>query len=262
MLDNQAFGQQFGLQTAYYQLAGLFNDGLVDDLQAPKSTEVEFHLQQTFLGELALSCLNKPYFTLKLDQENYFIINNQKYYFKETEYYLRPWLVFLTICQIGGIDVRNELKNIQAIFQQLAPNVSTVNNQAKRLATFLNGKIGLIFTSQVHQSLGQWWRYCNESYAHNLCFCQNIEQLNFAAWTGHPVDKPFGVIDLITDFDDQQTHQLFIDKNHSLSGLMPASQSVKLHTSSHLQQLLELMLIGQITSFYLATLQQQSLCKH
>lgn len=259
MLDNQAFGQQFGIDIAYQQLGELFSANFSANLQNFSTTQADFHLRQPFFGQLAINWLDKAQFKIIRDQNDFIVIDGQKQPLATVNHHLQPWLVFLAICQIAGIDVVNDLKALQPIFQQLQPSVPVSSNQAKQLANFLNGKISLILTSQTYQTTGEWWRYCSEQYARNLCFYQDIKQLNLTAWTGHPVDKPFGVIDIISDFDDQQTKQLFEQKNRFLSGFMPASHLIRLQTATQFQQLLEIMLIAQMTCFYLAVLQQQSL---
>ena len=135
----------------------------------------------------------------------------------------------------------------------------TVDNQAKQLALYLAGKISLVFSPEQTRGVGEFWRRCLESQAHNLCFNQTITDLNFAGWSSHPVEKPFGVLDLIPTEIDRATDMAFAHKNRQLSGKMPASRQLQLHTDNPTNQLLEMMLLAETTSFYLACLNKQSL---
>lgn len=259
MLDNQARWREFGLDMASEQLAKLFSSDFAKQLELFSVNQAIFHLKEPQWGKLACAWLNNPNFSVVKSQRDFVEIGSDQQPLAEQPFYLKKWFVILTVLQLGGVDAIGALTELRPVFDQLQPTAPTSDNQAKILAKFTSGKIGLIISGQDYNPAGEWWQFCYQKYARSLCFWQNIEQLDLTAWTGRPVEKPFGVIDLISDFDSDQTKRLFSQKNRLLSGFMPASRTVKLTTSSPHSQILEMMLIAEMTSFYLALIYQQSL---
>lgn len=161
--------------------------------------------------------------------------------------------------QTNTTNLSNPHDILQQTLDHNSPKIPTISNPAKQLALKLAGKTILVLYSPQTQLIADYWQLLFENNAKNLFFKQSITSLNYNAWKAQPINKQFGVIDLTTSQENKSVLELFEAKNRQLSGIMPAASYIPASKTSLLYQTLELILFGQLTSFYLASLNKQAL---
>jgi len=135
--------------------------------------------------------------------------------------------------------------------------VSTSDNLAKKLALESVGKSAVFYSGSLMTAVTYKWKKNWNKYAKNLAFCAEISELNsseFLGWTSHPIEKPFVVFDLLSNFEDPQTIEQFDFFKRFLSGKRPRPISVSLNGESLLGQILWGCALADFTSIYLAIL--------
>lgn len=155
------------------------------------------------------------------------------------------------------------LKNwLEASLKQWSWRRTVDKNLAKQLALAIVGKTALILPSIEAESVAANLKSALGNLAYNLAFVEPIADLmrdGGVAWKSHPVEKPFAVLDMVTEIDSPLERQHFLAKNRFLSGQMPASYLVKLKGQTPLEIMLYGWLLAQMVAVYLATLNKQSL---
>ena len=73
-------------------------------------------------------------------------------------------------------------------------------------------------------------------------------------WTSHPVEKPFAVFDLISNFEHPQILRRFEISDRLLSGKRPKATVIELAGDSVLKQLLWGAILADFASIYTAIL--------
>lgn len=260
MLDDCSQLNQFGVEMAWRQLQGIFKSNLLENTPDFSGLKVIFQTPQPSLGlKISLEWASEQDFHWEASQERTVTVDDDTYLLSEVIGGLGDWRDALLVMKLTGADLYGILQELKTAAEHLAPTIPTSDNQAKQLALYLAGKIGLVFSPEQTQTIGQFWRQRIEIQSRNLCFNQVITDLNPEGWSSHPVEKPFGVIDAVTTELDQASEAAFNRKNRQLSGKMPAARQLRLQTSSQASQLLEMMLLAEATSFYLACLNKHSL---
>ena len=260
MLDDQNYLNQFKVGLKLNQLQAIFQDDFLPEVANFSVATAKFYSPQLSLGgQIGLTNLEVTDFSWQASQKSYLKVDNQKISLTQMTPELTDWRDLLLIWQLAGINTVALLQQLKNVWQTWQPEQPITTNQAKQLALNSAGKIGLFLTSSTYQAIGKWWRQQFETQAHNLSFDQTIDDLVYSAWDSHPVDKPFAVFDLVTEADDFKSQQTFRDKNRFLSGKMPASQLIRYTSITPHGQILELFLLGQVVSYYLASLNKQPL---
>lgn len=133
----------------------------------------------------------------------------------------------------------------------------TGDNLAKQIAQSLTGKTPVIYASNLMRSVSYKWKISFNENAKNVAFWNELPEFNhneFMGWTSHPVQKPYGVIDLVSSFDHPQIKKRFEISDRLLSGKRPKSTVISLHGSSILEQMLWGCVLADFVSIYLAIL--------
>lgn len=260
MLDDYSQLNQFGIELAWRQFQEVFKPNLLENTPDFSGLKVFFKNPQPNLGlRIGLEWARERDFHWESGPGQIVIVDDETYDLPDIIGGLGDWRDVLLVMKLAGVDIYSSLQELKTIANGLAPDMPSSNNQAKQLALYLAGKIGLVFSPDETQTVGQFWRKRLETRPHNLCFSQVISELNPQGWSSHPVEKPFGVIDLLTTDLDQATEDLFNRKNRQLSGKMPAARRLQLQSNHRSTQILEMMLLAEATSCYLACLNKQSL---
>lgn len=137
------------------------------------------------------------------------------------------------------------------------PSVSTVDNIAKQLAEKLAGKTPIIYAGSLFAPIAYKWKIGFNENAKNVAYCNELSEFNhneFIGWSSHPVEKPFGVIDLRSSFDHEQIKKRFEVSDRLLSGMRPKAEVIQLQGESVLEQMLWASVLGDFVSIYLAIL--------
>lgn len=160
---------------------------------------------------------------------------------------------------IGGV-----LGELEAVGQRLGrtaaqwrADVPATDNHAKQIALQLVGKTPVIYASNLMRSVAYKWKISFNENAKNIAFCNALPEFNhneFIGWSSHPVQKPFGVIDLLSSYDHPRVQRRFELSARLLSGKRPQPITVQLEGETMLEQMAWAALLADYTSIYLAIL--------
>lgn len=152
---------------------------------------------------------------------------------------------------------------LEAIADQLSAvpvgwraDVPTSENLAKQIAESLVGKTPIIYGGLLYPAAYKWKISFNEN-AKNTAWCGEYSEFNhneFLGWSSHPIEKPFGVIDLISSFDHPRIQKRFELSDRLLSGKRPKARQIYAEGESAAAQLIWATLLGDMVSIYLAIL--------
>jgi glucose/mannose-6-phosphate isomerase len=141
------------------------------------------------------------------------------------------------------------------------PDVPKKDNLAKRIAVEIAGKTVIVYSGpKLFPAANKWKICCNEN-AKNLAWSNQYPELNhneFIGWSSHPVEKPFGVIEIRSNLEHERTQKRFKVTEKLLSGKRPAPIVVEPKGETHLQQLLWSSMLGDFITIYLALLNNQN----
>ncbi len=138
-----------------------------------------------------------------------------------------------------------------------APHTPTAHNQAKQIAQELMGRSVVIYSGPALFPAAYKWKININENAKNVAWLNQYPEFNhneFIGWSSHPVDKPYAVVDLVSDFDHPQIQKRFEVTSKLLSGKRPHPVTVKAVGDDTLTQLLSTVVLGDFVSLYLAIL--------
>ena len=73
-------------------------------------------------------------------------------------------------------------------------------------------------------------------------------------WASHPVEKPFAVFDLVSQFEHERIKKRFVASERLLSGKRPKANVVSLQGDTVLAQMLWASVLADFASIYTAIL--------
>ena len=138
-----------------------------------------------------------------------------------------------------------------------APDVTTDKNYAKQLALLAVGKTAVMYGGEITAPLAYKWKISWNENSKNVAFWNEYPEFNhneFLGWTSHPVEKPYVVFDLFSQFEHPQVQRRFEISDRLLSGMRPKATRVELAGESVLTQLLCGCILADFVSIYLAIL--------
>ncbi len=143
---------------------------------------------------------------------------------------------------------------------QIAPwraDVVTDNNPAKQLALELIGKSVVVYSGpKLFPAANKMKIGFNEN-AKNVAWVNQYPEFNhneFIGWSSHPVDKPYGVVEIRSNLEHERVQKRFVVAERLLSGKRPAPHVVVPQGETLLQQLLWASNFGDFTTLYVALL--------
>lgn len=142
---------------------------------------------------------------------------------------------------------------------QWLPSVPTEQNYAKRLALNIIGKSPVFYGSPLTAPLAYKWKISWNETAKNIAFWNEFPEFNhneFMGWVSHPVEKPFGVFDILSPLDTPRIRQRFELSDKLLSGKRPHAETLELKGDTLLAQLLWGAILADFSSAYGAILNQ------
>ena len=119
------------------------------------------------------------------------------------------------------------------------------------------GKTAIVYAGPLMYPAAYKWKIDVNESSKNTAWCDYLPEFNhneFIGWSGHPVEKPFAVLDLLSSFEHPRTRKRFEATDRLLSGMRPKAIPVEAVGDSALEQLLYLVLLGDFTTTYLAVL--------
>lgn len=135
--------------------------------------------------------------------------------------------------------------------------VPTDKNYAKQIANFALGKTAVFYGGAITSSVAYKWKISWNENAKNVAFWNELPEFNhneFIGWTSHPVEKPFAVFDIVSNFEHSQILKRFEVSDRLLSGKRPKSFVINLAGDSIIKQLLWGSILADYVSIYLAIL--------
>lgn len=177
-------------------------------------------------------------------------------------YALKALVTILEQCGLagvndGGAELLSTVEFLKKHTKDWSPDVETTNNQAKQIAKQLVGKTPIIYAGRKMFPAAYKWKINFNENAKNTAWCNQLPEFNhneFLGWTSHPVEKPFGVIDLVSRFEHPRVLKRFEVTDRLLSGKRPKSIRVEAQGDTILEQLLWTVALGDMVSIYLALL--------
>jgi len=154
-------------------------------------------------------------------------------------------------------ELENTSKFIEESVKSWRPDVPSSQNQAKKIALDLVGKTPVIYSGSVLAPAAYKWKINFNENAKNVAWWNQYPEFNhneFLGWSSHPVDKPYAIIDLRSDYDNPQIKKRFDVSNKLLSGKRPEPITVLAKGDNVLEQLVYMVVLGDFVSLYLALL--------
>lgn len=148
-------------------------------------------------------------------------------------------------------------KELEPLLKTYRADVPTENNPAKQLALELAGSSPVIYASSLFAGVAYKWKISINENAKNVAWYGVYPEFNhneFLGWSSHPVDKPYKVVNLISNLDHPQIQKRFEVTEKMLSGKKPSAEVVNLQGESMLQQMIYGTTFGDFVSLYLALL--------
>lgn len=141
--------------------------------------------------------------------------------------------------------------------QKWQKQVTTDSNVAKQLALISVGKTPVIYAGQLMAPVAYKWKISWNENAKNVAFWNQLPEFNhneFIGWTSHPVEKPFVIFDLLSQFEHPRTLKRFELSDKLLSGQRPKANIVSLQGASPIAQMLWGCILADFVSIYVAIL--------
>lgn len=141
--------------------------------------------------------------------------------------------------------------------QRWSVHVTIDHNIAKQLALMSAGKTPVFYTSHRMSPVAYKWKISWNENAKNVAFWNELPESNhneFMGWTSHPVEKPFAVFDLISNFEHERVLRRFEVTDRLLSGRRPKAHIISLQGPSSLAQMLWGCILADFGSIYAAIL--------
>ena len=138
-----------------------------------------------------------------------------------------------------------------------AADVPESENQAKQIAMKLAGKTPIMYAGpKLFPAANKWKIGFNEN-AKNTAWVNQYPEFNhneFIGWSSHPVEKPFGIVEIRSSLEHPRIQKRFEVTERLLSGMRPSPIVVEPKGETLLQQLAWSFALGDFVSIYLAIL--------
>ncbi len=174
-------------------------------------------------------------------------------------YYLRSLLVLLQHFNLIPSYINDVVQRSSVWLEQeiidWSPNTATNQNIAKQIALHSAGKSAVFYGGELTASAAHGWKISWNQSAKNLAFHNYYPEFNhgdYTGWTSHPTEKPFAVFDLVSSLESSHIANQMTLSDRLLSGYRPKPFSIHLRGDGIIQQLLWAIALGDISSIYLA----------
>lgn len=137
------------------------------------------------------------------------------------------------------------------------PEIPATKNPAKRLAQELMGKSVVSYSGPKLFPAANKFKICLNENAKNVAWTNYYPEFNhneFIGWSSHPEQKPYAVVEIRSNLENERTQKRFVVTERLLSGLRPAPEVVVPKGNSLAQQLLWTSNFCDFVSIYLALL--------
>lgn len=135
--------------------------------------------------------------------------------------------------------------------------VATDKNYAKQLALMAVGKTPVFYAGNLMAPVAYKWKISWNENAKNVSFWNQYPEFNhneFIGWTSHPIEKPFVVFDLVSEFEHPRILKRIEISDRLLSGQRPKAIEVRMRGKSAIEQMLWGSILADFVSIYVAVL--------
>lgn len=203
------------------------------------------------LEEIA-TAKNYPYLQIpKASQPRYAVFYNLK-------------ALVAIVSAAGAIDsskAQSEMKEATSFLRDSVAawivTVPTDQNPAKKLAGELTGKSAVVYSGPLLAPAAYKWKISFNENAKTIAWWNSLPEFNhneFIGWSSHPIEKPYGIIELRSNLEHPRVQKRFEVGERLLSGRRPAPYVVEVQGNNLLQQLLWAVTYGDFVTIYLAIL--------
>jgi glucose/mannose-6-phosphate isomerase len=176
-------------------------------------------------------------------------------------YGLKALLTLLTAAGLMDENVLEELTAVGPKLQTAAtawlPTVPTADNPAKKLALECIGKSIVVYAGPKLYPAAYKWKISFNENAKQIAWVNQYPEFNhneFIGWSKQPVDKPYTIIELKSNLENERIQKRFVVSNRLLSGLWPHPYSVDAVGQTLIEQLLWIITFGDFVTLYTALL--------
>ena len=172
----------------------------------------------------------------------------------------------LTILESTGLSGNHddELERVAHFVDQAIagwlPTVPQKDNPAKKLAFELAGKSIAVYAGPLLAPVAYKWKISFQENAKNVAWWNELPEFDhneMMGWTSHPVDKPYGIIELRSKLEHPRIMKRFEVAERLLSGRRPAPFVVDVPGGTLAEQIFWAVAYGDFVSLYLALLNNQ-----
>lgn len=154
-------------------------------------------------------------------------------------------------------DLEKAGRHLEQAVQQWQATTPLADNSAKQLAVQLVGKTPIIYGGPKMAPAAYKWKISFNESSKNTAWYNVLPEFDhneFIGWTSHPIEKPFAVLDLISNFEHPRVLKRFEVGDRILSGMRPKAIRVEARGETEIEQLLYMVLFGDFVSLYLGIL--------
>lgn len=154
-------------------------------------------------------------------------------------------------------ELSGAIKTLKDATAKWRPDIAAKDNYAKKLAYDIVGKSVVIYGGPLTYPAAYKWKISFNENAKNVAWVNQYPEFNhneFIGWVSHPLDKPYAVIDLKSNFEHPQIQKRFDVSAKLLSGRRPSAITVNAVGQTLLDQLLWLVALGDFVTIYVALL--------
>ena len=140
---------------------------------------------------------------------------------------------------------------------QWGADVALADNEAKKFALQLVGKTPIIYSGPKLWPAANKFKVCCNENAKNTAWAGQYPEFNhneFMGWSSHPIEKPFAVIDIISNLEHERIQKRFEVSRRLLSGMRPEPIVINPRGDTILKQLAWTFAFGDFVSIYLGIL--------
>ncbi len=137
------------------------------------------------------------------------------------------------------------------------PDVPKVDNYPKQIAYELMGKSPVVYAGPLMYPAAYKWKISFNENAKNVAWCNQVSEFHhneFLGWSSHPVEKPYAVINLRSNFEHPRIDERFEITEKLLSGKWPHPINIQAQGQTLLEQILWHISFGDHVSIYLGLL--------
>lgn len=150
-------------------------------------------------------------------------------------------------------DLRDGAEFVAGAVKDWVATVPTDKNPAKRLAMDLAGKSMVIYAGPKLAPVAYKWKISFNENAKNVAWWNELPEFDhneLIGWSSHPIQKPYGVVELRSKLDHPRVQKRFEVGERILSGRRPAPYVVEVQGETTLEQMLWGIAFGDFVSMY------------